>query len=241
MIPAPPGGGLAARARVDAGAAIDCIRKRAPRDAGGARQAGTKSRGCARARRAAFLPTKRPAPGAARPAKRSSAGIGPPGGAQAGRPCAKPLQRHGGFSKFAPASAFSLPGGARRGHARTGAARGKGYRIAGAGARPFRTASTRSRSARPAGLFPLRCPPPLRMCRRPAQGAAWRSCRARRTPPAACRPCPWRIADSGAASPPPSALPAPSRPRRAGLFARRRAPDARPFLRPRTRALPGTL
>ena len=39
---------------------------------------------------------------------------------------------------------------------------------------------------------------------------------------------------------PPSALPAPSRPRRAGLFARRRAPDARPFLRPRTRALPGT-
>ena len=162
---------------------------------------------------------------------------------RAGRPAvrqAAPVPQR--FSKFAPAAAFSLPGDARRGHAQTGAARGKGYRIAGAGARPFRTASTRSRSARHMGLLPLRCPPPLRMCRRPAQGAAWRSCRARRTPPAACRPCPWRIADSGAALlPSPSALPAPSRPRRAGLFARRRAPDARPFLRPRTRALPGAL
>ena len=110
------------------------------------------------------------------------------------------------------------------------AARRRAARTCADGRRPSRTASTRSRSARHMGLLPLRCTPPLRMCRRPSQGAAWRSCRARRTPPAACRPCPWRIADSGAAyPPPPSALPAPSRPRRAGLFAGRRAPGAGPM------------
>ena len=77
-------------------------------------------------------------------------------------------------------------------------------------------------------------PPPVPRCRlAQLQGAAH----------AAGSLPPMSLADRGFRSrlpPPPSALPAPSRPRRAGLFARRRAPDARPFLRPRTRALPGT-
>ena len=197
-----------------------------------------------RAKRAAFLPTKRRAPGAARPAKRSR------GGVESGRPearrraCRAPSRSNAAtaFQNLRPSRLFCCPDTAARTCAGWRRPRQR-PQDCGRGRRPFRPASTRFRSARHMGLRPLRCPPPLRTCRRPAQGAAWRSCRARRTPPAACRPCPWRIADSGAARPtsPPSALPAPSRPRRAGLFAGRRAPHARPFPRPRTAGgLPGT-
>lgn len=242
MIPAPSGGGLAARVRSDAGAAIDCARRCAPHDARGA---GRRERKAADA----------PGPSALRFCRQN-------GGAGRGKACQK-IQcgnraaqgRTGGpavrqaapmpqrLFKICARRGFVAALIRRRGHVQAGAARGKAAGLR-APAPPLQACQYALPISAAHGLRPLRCPPPLRMCRRPAQGAAWRSGRARRTPPAACRPCPWRIADSGAARPtsPPSALPAPSRPRRAGLFAGRRAPHARPFPRPRTAGgLPGTL